>query len=84
MSDRAALRKFVAGALCDFLGYLDSLEDPIVVGKRYNNKLLIAAFTRWLKKRNVSVEDADGKQWLTACASGALAASKESNDESPK
>ena len=65
-------RRFVGGALCDFVGYLDNLKDPIIVGGSYSRKLLIKAFSDWCLNRGVSMKDADGASWLASCKTGAL------------
>lgn len=72
--NREAVRRFVAGALCDLIGHLDELDDPIIVGGRYPKDRLILAFYEWCEQRGVSVKDPDATGWLTACKSGALTA----------
>ncbi len=66
------LRRFIAAGLCDFVGYLDKLDTPIVVGGDYPKDRLVQAFGKWCKDRNVSVADADGEGWLIACKAGSL------------
>jgi len=47
--DPSVLRRFVTGALFDFLGYLSELSDPIIVGGHYSKDDLIRAFLTWRK-----------------------------------
>jgi hypothetical protein len=70
--NRESIRRFIAGALCDLVGYLDELSDPIVVGGRYSKDRLIQAFYSWCQERNINVKDADAIGWLNACRSGSL------------
>lgn len=72
--NRESVRRFVAGALCDLIAHLDSLDDPIVVGGRYPKERLIRAFYEWCEERGISVKDPDATGWLNACKSGALTA----------
>ena len=81
-TERDQLRRFIAGALCDFVGYLDELQDPIIVGQRYSKDLLIGAFTDWLTIRNFNVKDTKGKDWIAACKKGAFAAPREDTNDS--
>lgn len=83
-NDHEALRRFVAGGLCDLIGFLDEVEDPFIVGERYSRDKLIAAFTTWLTKRGISVKDADATGWVAACNKGALKAFMEDTDDSTK
>ena len=69
---REPLRRFVGAGLSDLIGFLSSLEDPIIIGRRYSKELLIKAFAAWCVARKVSVNDADGEAWLAACKSGVM------------
>jgi hypothetical protein len=81
-TERHDLRRLIAGALCDFVGYLDELQDPIIVGQRYSKKLLIAAFSDWLAIRNFNVKGASGQVWIEACKKGAFKAPMEDTNDS--
>ena len=76
------LRRFIMAALCDLIGYLDELEDPIIVGKRYSKELLVGAFSDWCKIRNITLGGAEAKAWLSACSRGAFATSLEDKNDS--
>lgn len=69
-SDKA--RQFIAAALCDFVGYLDNLDSPIIVGGSYPKDLLVKQFNKWCKLRNFSIENPDGEEWLKVCSAGSL------------
>ncbi len=60
-------RRLVAGGLADFLIYLTSLPDPIVVGGNYPRDRLIQAFQKWAKDRDFNVDQADVSSWRAAC-----------------
>lgn len=66
------LRRFLSAALCDFVGYLDELGDPIVVGGQYPKDKLVQAFRKWCEDRNICVKDPDCEGWLTACSTNAM------------
>lgn len=71
-ANREILRRFLAAAMCDLVGYLDTMGDPIIVGGSYPKDLLVQRFNRWCKSRNFSVVDADIAGWLEACKVGSL------------
>lgn len=71
-ANKETLRKFIAAALCDFVGHLDALDSPIVVGGSYSKDLLLKQFEQWCRARNFSVEDPDGAGWINACNAGSL------------
>jgi len=81
-TERDNLRRLIAGALCDFVGYLDELEDPIIVGQRYSKDRLITAFTDWLAIRRFNVKGASGQEWIAACKKGAFKAPMEDTNDS--
>ncbi len=62
------LRRFLSAALCDFVGYLDELGDPIIVGGQYPKDKLVQMFQKWCAARNICVKDPDCEGWLTACS----------------
>jgi len=84
--NRKSMRRFIAGALCDLVGYLDELSNPIVVGGRYSKDRLVQAFYSWCKDRNVNISNPDAIGWLNACKSGVLTTDNEStrSPEQPK
>jgi hypothetical protein len=67
-------RRLVAGGLADFLIYLTSLPDPIVVGGNYPRDRLVQAFQNWAKDRDFSIEKADVSTWREACRKGLMGA----------
>lgn len=71
-ANRETLRRFLSAALCDLIGYLDELGDPIVVGGQYPKDKLVKAFREWCEARNISVENPDCEGWLTACSTNVL------------
>jgi hypothetical protein len=71
-ANRETLRRFLAAAICDFVGHLDTLTDPILVGGQYPKDKLIGCLREWCDDRNFSVEDADGEGWMVACKTGSL------------
>ena len=76
------LRRLIAGALCDFVGHLDELKDPIIVGERYSRDRLIDAFTKWTMKRGINVKDANAEGWISGCNRGVFKAPMEDTDDS--
>lgn len=60
-------RKLIAGALADFLIYLTSLPDPIVIGGNYPRDRLVRAFQGWAQDREFNTEQADISSWRAAC-----------------
>jgi len=71
-ANKETLRRFIAAVICDFVGYLDTLADPILVGGQYPKNKLIEHLSKWCNDRNFSVEDADGEGWVIACKTGSL------------
>lgn len=71
-ANRETLRRFLSAALCDLVGHLDELVDPIVVGGQYPKDKLVEAFQKWCEVRNISVKNPDCEGWLTACGTNAL------------
>lgn len=71
-ANRETLRRFLSAALCDLIGHLDGLNDPIVIGGQYPKDKLVQAFRKWCEDRNISVENPDCEGWLTSCNTGAL------------
>jgi len=60
-------RKIIAGAFADFIAYLDTLANPIVVGGGYPRKRLIDAFNNWAENNQFNVSDGDIKTWQAIC-----------------
>jgi len=71
-ANRETLRRFIAAAVWDLIDYLDTLDEPFIVGGQYPRDNLIRHFREWCDSRNFSVVDADGKGWLITCTVGAL------------
>lgn len=67
VSDNIPARKLIAGGLVDFLIYLTSLPDPIVIGGNYSHDRLMNAFQGWAKERDFNINNADIQNWRTAC-----------------
>lgn len=65
-------RLLVAGSYADFLIYLTSLADPIIVGDKYPRTRLLAAFTKWAQTRNFDTDGASVAKWREACDNGLM------------
>ena len=50
-------RRLVSGALFDFLAYLTSLKDPIIVGSSEDVLPALDSLVEWAKKRGLDIED---------------------------
>jgi len=72
MANKETVRRFIAAAVCDFVGHLDSLDSPIIVGGSYPKDRLIEQLQRWCESRNFNVADADAVGWTVACQTGSL------------
>jgi len=69
------LRKYVAAALCDFLVYVTSIRDPIIVGGQYPQDKMLEVFNKWCHDRKVNVRGTtaeDSKLWLNSCQEGKM------------
>jgi hypothetical protein len=77
---KEALRKLIGSALCDFVAYLNSIKDPIIIGGQYSNKKLLAIFRDWLliKKFEIDGVAEEGKSWIRMCKTGIFTGPKES------
>jgi hypothetical protein len=69
---KETLRKYVAAALCDFLAYVTSIEDPIIVGGQYPRDKMLSVFSQWCFDRQINIEITcdDSKLWLNSCQQG--------------
>jgi hypothetical protein len=65
-------RAIIAGAFADFLVFLTSLDDPIVVGGNYPRTKILSAFTKWSKSRDFNTEDANVAKWRELCNEGLM------------
>jgi hypothetical protein len=65
-------RKIIAGCLADFLIFLSSLPDPIIVGADYPRDRLAKAFQAWSKLRDFNNSSPDLHQWQRLCTQGYL------------
>ena len=63
-------RRLIAGGICDFVQYLATLDNPIVVGKQYPRNRLMKAFNDWAASRSFFTQDADLTLWANACQKG--------------
>lgn len=69
------LRKYVAAALCDFLAYITSIKEPIIVGGQYPRNKMIETFRQWCFDRKINmgeITDEDAKLWLHSCQQGKM------------
>ena len=64
------VRRLIAGSFADFLIYLTSLPDPIIIGAEYPRKRLLDAFEEWAESKNFETTQADLNLWRTACQKG--------------
>ena len=93
-SQAKMLRKLVGAALCDFITYVESIEDPFIVGGQYPNDKFVNAFHAWLLSRKFELEGANKhvKNWIRLYQQGTFAGPKDSDtspsenhvDKSPK
>lgn len=63
-------RNLIAGGFVDFIVFLTSSTDPIVVGGEYPRTKLMAVFNSWAKSRNFYTDDADVSFWRDMCNKG--------------
>ncbi len=69
---KESLRKLIGSALCDFIAYLNSIKDPVIVGGQYSNEKLLAIFRDWLliKKFEINGITEGAKGWIRMCQEG--------------
>jgi hypothetical protein len=65
-------RRVIAGCLADFLIYLSSLPDPIVIGHDYPRDRLAKAFQAWAKDRDFNTSMPDLHLWQRLCGQGQM------------
>jgi hypothetical protein len=70
--EKQKIRKLIAGSHADFLSFLISLPNPIVVGNEYPRTKILQAFNRWAKSRNFDTDDATIANWREVCSNGQM------------
>ncbi len=63
-------RKMVAGGFIDFLSFLASSPNPILIGEDYPRERLMKAFNQWSMRCGFETSDADVALWKDACQRG--------------
>lgn len=53
----------IAGAVLDFLGYLYSREETLLVGKDQEVDRLVDLFKLWAKARGLQTQNPDAEGW---------------------
>ena len=79
-NDSEAARALVAAAICDLLGHLANLEEPIIVGGQYGYGAMIDHLCRWCEARNLDLTNPDAMTWCYGTLSGAFAGSRDADN----
>jgi hypothetical protein len=66
------IRRLIAGSHADFIVFLSTLANPIIVGNGYPRTKLIDAFNKWAKSRDFHTDDANISNWRDACNTGSM------------
>lgn len=70
MANKNDARKLLAGAFADFLIYLTSQSNAIIVGGTYPRERVVNIFKAWASERNFDLSDADINLWREAARLG--------------
>jgi hypothetical protein len=67
-----ATRKFVLGAVYDFLDHCCQRENPLVLGQGYSRDRAVAEMERWAQSRSLPTQEIDPALFRRAIQTGAL------------
>ncbi len=69
-SDIEIARRLIAGALADFLTYISTVKDPLIIGGQYDPRRLLRIYAEWCQERGFDNQEPDPTTWLRLCTSG--------------